>query len=183
MKKSFVLVVCLLVGNLSFSQKKLRFDDLKITNIRESKNLEEVNDYCGCKNLIALAITIKNESGTSLNITDLEIDAIRKIGLPIKNLAPPEVIIPGDRAKGINIWWAKIPNHPDNYTYTYHPERKDTICKNKESITIHIVLTDQDKAQLPEREILTLRFKTDKSRVNAQSKAFYFKEGTLVFKK
>ncbi len=171
---------------IGFGQSQSRFDALRITNIREIEKFPETEEYCGECGISTIAITLKNSSGKDLIITDLEIDAFRQMNvptIPTDNKKKSEIKTPSTRSKDPILWIAKVPKHEENYTYTYHPEKQDTIIKNGEQITIHLVLMEQGSVQLPQGAIFNLRFKTDQDKIFAQKNSVYFKDSRLMIKK
>lgn len=170
---------------IGFGQSQSRFDALRITNIREIQKQEQTQEYCACE-IITLAITLRNNSGKDLIITDLEIDAFRQMNvptIPTDNNKKLEIKTPSTRSEDLILWIAKVPKHKENYTYTYHPEKQDTTIKNGEQITIHLVLMEEGSVQLPQGAIFNLRFKTDQDKIFAQKNSVYFKDSRLMIKR
>lgn len=175
------LTICLflLVWTVGTAQnnRRNRHKDFKIVSVKEINNLQAVEERCMCKDLSALAFTMQNRSRNTLYITGLQVEATRKMNLPItdqKELGKLEE--DSQRGDEKSIWWVHIPKEEDNYRYLFKPASQTPYeCRSGESITVYVVLVEEKTLKLPQKVNLVLKFMTNERELSARSELFTFR--------
>lgn len=176
------LTICLFVlaWTVGTAQNNLRskYKDFKIVSVQKIDSLQEVEDRCMCKDLTALSLTMQNRSQNTLYITGLQLEATRKMNLPITDKKEQGKLKEENQRGGDekSIWWVYIPKEEDNYRYLFKTVNKEPYkCRSGESITIYVVLVEEKTLKLPQKVNLVLKFMTNEKELSARSELITFK--------
>jgi hypothetical protein len=180
MMKAF-LTICLflLVWTVGTAQnnRRNRYRDFRIVSVKEINNLQTVDDKCMCKDIPALAFTMQNKSKNTLYLTGLQVEATRKMNLPITDKKEPgKLDEESQRGDGKSIWWLHIPKEENNHRYLFKPASREPYeCRSGESITIYLVMVEEKTLKLPQKVNLVLKFMTNEEELSAKSELITFK--------
>ncbi len=174
------LTICLsvLVWTVGTAQEnRNRRYQFKIVEVQKINNLEAVNDRCICQNLPALAFTMQNRSKNTLYVTGLQVEATRKMHLPMTDKKEQGKLEEENlRGEAKSIWWVNIPKEEENYRYLFKSSMNKLYeCKSGERITIYVVLVEERSLKLPEKVNLVLKFMTNEKNLSASSELLTFK--------